>query len=230
MVDIFRARTGKRIVVINNADIFLDGAEVRVVSIEEPQSIEINFDRLRTKRVSVKNRARFITEKGYVRVGKPVLKPTRVVVKGPSRNIARIESVFTESAVIEGLENDTVAVVRIARPSGYKVSCSPQVVSIAVNVQKIVQRELKDIPVHLINVSRNVKALLDTAEVTLTIVGGEKVVANFTPNDLNVFVDYRKFMVDTVNEVSPTIVKFKEVKCVSISPRLFRLSQNVEVK
>lgn len=230
MVDIFQSAPGKRMVVINNADVFLGGTDVRVVAIEEPQSIEIHFDRVLKKQVIVKNRAEFYAEKGYILVGHPAAIPKKLTIMGPSKNIANIDTIYTKNYKLEKLNADTSVMIPVIPPPAYNVSCSTRVVRVWAQVQKLIQRRLEGIPVHLMNVPQNIKVSLDKSEIALIVEGGEKIVNNFTPNDLQVYVDYRKFGADSSEVVSPSIVKFKEITCKNLSPSIFRLAENVAVK
>lgn len=218
MVDVFGINGGKRTVVINNTDVFLGGADVRVVAIDEPQTLTIQFDRVGSKSVYVKSRARFLVRKGHVIVGPPYLTPSQVTVKGPAANVQRVDTVYTAELALDDLDKDTAISVPLIPPGLFNVSCLAREVTIGVSIQKTIQRALRDIPVQLINVPANLRAELDTAKVSLTIIGGEKVVNNFTPNDLGIYIDFRRFLSDTVKRVVPTILKFKEVEIDAVSP------------
>ncbi len=219
MVDVFGVHAGKRVLVINNSDVFLGGADVRVVAIDEPQTLTVEFDRVGSKNAYVRSLARFEARKGHVLVGSTYITPGQVTVKGPVQNVLRVDTVFTAEMFLEDLDRDTAVSVPILTPKLFNVVCLAREVTVGVEVQKIIQRDLKSIPVQLINVPANVRAVLDTSKVSLTIVGGEQVVNSFTPNDLNVYIDFRRFLTDSIKRVVPTVLNFKEVEVINLLPK-----------
>lgn len=225
MVDVFGVRPGVRNVVINNADVFLGGMDVKVVAIEKPLSIEIGFDHIAERSVPIVSRVVFGTRKGYLRVGRQIVKPNYVKIIGPGDNIEMIDTIFTKAIRMENLDVDTFVNAEIEPPPQYMVVCSTYNVSVVAQIQKIESRQLLDIPVQLVNAPPELKVKLEPSFINLTIIGGERVVENFTPNDVNVFVDYRKAAADSQHIANPTIVKFKEVKCADIDPKEFLIVQ-----
>lgn len=225
MVDVFHARPGRGTFLITNDDVYLGGVDVRIVAIEKTPKLEIVFDKIAYKTVPVKARVDFKTDENYVQIGKYMFDPDKIKIKGPEANVSHVQEIFTQDYSLYGLKKDTTVTVAIMSPPEFNISCVPSRVAVKVRVQKLVSRDLKDIPVNLINAPLNVKARLDSVNISLTIVGGEEVVNNFTPNDLNIFVDYHRFTAESLEAVPPAIVKFKEVECRNISPQVFRLIQ-----
>ncbi len=226
MVDIFKTTVGERNVIMDNADVFLGESDIKVIAIEKPHNIRIVFDSVETKSVYVKNMTNFSTKDGYIVVGTPVVVPNYIKIKGPRKNLLNIDTVYTEKNKIEKLLKDTIVSVGIVPSLKYNVKCSVTHITINIKVQKKISRGLKGIPVHLINIPANVKASLDSTEISLVIEGPQSVVDNFTPNDLQIIVDYRHFGLNNSVGVAPSVVKFKQVKCFKLRPKLFRLSEN----
>ncbi len=223
-VDCRQAKLGNQIIKIETNQLKLaSGIVPKVLAIHYPKQLVLEFDVLYSKKIPVSSSIQVDPAENHIWL-KPILfEPPLVEAIGPRRIVSQIESVYSESLVLQDLQEDDLFNVKLDSRNYINTRFSPSIVRAKVDIQKRTSREIQDIFVVLINIPENSSAHLDTNRVTLLVSGGVEIVNNLKKEDINVYVDYQNFTTKGKEEVPPKIVVFKEVEWTIISPKVFRL-------
>lgn len=196
---------------------------VEVVEIE-PDQITITLERFVSREVKVIPALRVVPAKGYVRVGPSQVVPQSVTLAGPERFVARVFTLTTDSLVVEGAKKSIKQTLRVIPPQGVNVNCTPSLVSVYVDIQKLGERSIGGIPVKLLHVPEGFQVHLEPDTVAVTVVGGTDRLASLSPRDFLTWVDYRdikSFGRSTVSIDLPPDVTLKHIhpKSVKVAGR-----------
>jgi len=150
-----------------------------------PSQLTLDVDRIVERTVPVKLALAGNVAEGY-EIKSESVAPTTVTIKGPSREVARIDSVTTEPFSIDKANADDSGTVDLSAPPG-SVRLENEAVTAEVSVGPIlVQKQFRDIPVEVRNsIYRN---RIAPARASVTLHGPVLVLNALKPQSL-IFVD-----------------------------------------
>jgi YbbR domain-containing protein len=119
--------------------------DVRVIEVIEPKELDIEFDRLRVKRLAVVPNVSGRPAPGFVMAGRVVAVPESVTVRGPQQLVDSFEFIRTEPLDVAGL--DGVAQRRVALRVPGRCEAAPPEVTVRVAIDKVVSRTFAQLPV-----------------------------------------------------------------------------------
>lgn len=192
-----------------------------VAEILSVRRLDLEFDSLIKKRVPVQSRITVEPSQGFVQVGPFAFNPDSVLVQGPAQYVKPIEFVTTDSVNYPDAKKSIADVLSLVVPDGFNVTCVPQQIEASIDIQRLVQRTIDDIPVTLTNVPEGVSAQLEPNVISITISGGEEYLSSLTKEDFSVFADYLRARQNTDNRINARINLPLEVELTGAEPHMF---------
>ncbi len=175
---------GSHIINIHKKDLSLP-AGLEVISIE-PKEFEIVLERLITRRVSVEPLLEGSPPFGW-KVAKVEINPDKVRIIGPESVILRLHRVKTKPIDINGCTGEIVKITELDLPDQVK-SISTKLVKVRIKiVEKVVEREIKHLPVKAIGIHKKVSLVPNTIFVLLK--GPERVLGPFSETKIEAVAD-----------------------------------------
>ncbi len=168
------------------------GLNVKPREIVEPKAVNVELNRLIAKEVEVISPVKLQLANGYVQVGPVRITPEKVRISGPQKFIQPVSSIALNSLSFSRVRRSITKSVAIVPPEGVNVACSPSVVELFIDIQALGERWIKDIPVKLDFPPQGVKARIEPSTIDLKVQGGVKLLASLTPEDISVYIDYRR--------------------------------------
>jgi len=194
-----------------------------VAEILSTRKLELEFDSLIRKRVPVQSRITVEPSQGFAQVGPFTFNPDSVSVQGPSQYVKPIEFVTTDSANFSDAKKSIADVLSLVVPEGFNVTCVPQQIETTIEIQRLVQRTIDDIPVTLTNVPKGISAQLEPDVISITISGGEEYLSSLTKEDFSVFADYLRARRDPDNRINARVNLPLEVELTGAEPQMFKV-------
>jgi len=189
-----------------------------------PNEIDVVLDDLAHKKVPVTPKLNYKPASGYTQVGKIRTSPDSVEISGPESEVNKIGEVFAETEqTFDNLKADLKSSVPLKLPETDKVTISAQQAVVYINIQKLVELELKGVPVKIKNVPPNTSLYVVPSTLQLTLVGGGNILTQMDHNDIVAYLDYNRIK-DIPGKEYPVViqtpagVKFKDVR-----PKTFRV-------
>jgi YbbR domain-containing protein len=153
----------------------------------EPQRLKVQVERLMRRRLPVRPELAGAPALGYMTAESSV-RPAEVEVAGPKSKVEDLKEIRTEPIDMQGLEHGLQRNVLLAW-AGDLVSFTPDHVLVSVSVEEVsVSREIKDVPVAVIN-ARGRDVVLDPPTADVTLSGPQRLLHNFKLDDGAVSVD-----------------------------------------
>jgi YbbR domain-containing protein len=188
-VDLSKAVKGRNTIPLNAAVLNLpEQFDPREVTVEEPKSLVLNFEKVVTRSVPVRIVWKGDASRDVIMEGDPVIIPARVQISGASSVVGAIESLPTREIDIRGRKGRFSQEVEVAR-GGRDITVVPDKVLIEVSLQKRAVRTLANIPPTLLQDESGRVIEYSPKFVSLTIEGPEDVIREITADDVSVILN-----------------------------------------
>jgi len=165
-------------------------SSVEAVKVIEPTSVRVLLDRFAEKVIPIRSRILFDPLDGYTQVGNVELNPDSITIGGPSSFVNAIHEVYTDSVKYENVLKEIKGKVALARPEIETITYSQETIQFRLDVQRIGETVIADIPVQVINVPRNQKVTVVPSTLSLTLQGGVKILSRLKKEDIDVTIDF----------------------------------------
>ncbi len=183
-----------------------------------PDTININFDKVFEKLVPVKNNITLNLKEGYSIVGNPVLIPDSVKIQGTSFLLNKIKYVPTEYKVINNVNSDVSGVVNLKDTLSNVIKIDQKQVNFRFKIQLSAEKNLDDILINVLNVPQDKEVLLIPPKLSISLRGGVEQLTQITSSDVIVNIEFGKIENDTLGFVIPEIIIPDETSMLKSEP------------
>jgi len=168
--------------------------------------IDVAVDTRIERSIPIRNNTNFNAAPGYVIVQQPKLIQEYLKVSGARNALTRIIDISTDSIFVDSIKaSQTYSVKLMTELLPPFVTPSDSVAKIVVDVQKIMSKEFKNIPIQLIGFYDRALNTLSPQQATVEVTGGEKVVQAIKHNDIELFIEYNRFAIEDADSLAPTV-------------------------
>jgi len=188
-VDLSKAVVGHNTVSLSPAMINLpEQIDPREVSIDNPKTLVLNFEKVITKSVPVRIAYKGEVPDDVIIDGAPVIIPARVKITGAASIVRGIEAVSTREIDIRGRRGDYSEEVALML-GAMDIRAVPDKVLIEMAIHKRAIRTLANIPPTLLGDKEDISVEYSPRVVSLTIEGPEDIIRQITTEDVSVILD-----------------------------------------
>lgn len=170
-----------------------------------PDTINVNFDKVSDKMVPVKNNIIVNPKDGYMIVGKPQLIPDSVEIQGASFLISKIKFLPTEQKIFNNVNSDIEGNINLKDTLSNLIDVVTRQVGFKYNIQLSAEKNFDEIEVNVLNVPDDKEVLLIPPKLNISLRGGVDQLAGISPSDLKVTIEFAKLESDTLGFVIPDI-------------------------
>lgn len=199
--------------------------DISFVQVLNPDEVAVVLAQLARTRVPVVPRITVEPVLGYVVVGGVRVDPDSIEIRGPQNYIASVQQVYTQERQFRGVKYRFSGKVPLQRlPDSLHIEYSVYEVHYEVDLQKLLELEMKEVPVTVINVPRGWKVTPIPSTVNVTLIGGERLLMQLSREDVKAYIDYSRVKVgnpeghDVIIEVPP------EIKVGQVRPQRLKLA------
>ena len=159
------------------------------VEVVYPNRIKISLDDYSSKSVPIISNLHIKPAPGFIMVGNQIIKPEKIDIAGPKKELALINHIETINDTISGLTSFYSGEIK-TKSLGRLIKYSTNSVEISLDIQDISERIIVDVPVIIVNVPKKIRVFPSPQTVSLTVIGGINQISNLNPNDIKVIVDF----------------------------------------
>ena len=191
VIDMTGAQAGRTLrVSLSPANVILPhDAQVQVVEVRHPRSLDLEIDELINSKVAVSPVVEGTPADGYFMLGRQRSLPDSVFVFGPARIVSDLTSVSTAPLSIDGRRNPVDAVRRIEFEEQWNLHAVPKEVRVLVGVEGTKIVTLPDVPLLFEHELGFEKALVVPETVVLTLSGPNHLASSLRAEDVEVLID-----------------------------------------
>jgi len=162
--------------------------DIRNVSIDNPRILVLEFEKLVTRSVPVKIAYKGEVPKDIIIIGKPIVVPEKVEIRGPKRLVSSINVVNTEEIDLRGRKKKFSEEVPV-RTNRSELEVKPQKVWVEIELSHRAVRTLTNLPPTLLQDDESIFVDYSPKTVSLTIEGPEEIVNNVAKDDVSIIID-----------------------------------------
>jgi len=159
------------------------------VEVVYPNRIKISLDDYSSKSVPIISNLHIKPAPGFIMVGDQIIKPEKIDIAGPKKELALINHIETINDTISGLTSFYSGKIK-TKSLGRLIKYSTSSVEISLDIQDISERIIVDVPVIIVNIPKKIRVFPSPQTVSLTVIGGINQISNLNPNDIKVIVDF----------------------------------------
>jgi hypothetical protein len=225
LVNAERAAPGMSVFRISGENVEIRGNPgVRVLFVKEPVQLAIRFDAIVKREVPIEPDINVVTAQDRILLSGPRLSPDRAIIAGPRCNAAQVDTLRTRHVEISRLGGDTSFFAFIRNPDLYGLDITPNKVRVSLEAGPVVKVRLDSIPVRLVDVPPGAEARLDARFASILIAGAGKDVESIRRENVNIYVSYRRFSVEQLEEAEPAVSIIGNVQWSNLEPKTVRLA------
>ena len=159
------------------------------IEVVYPNRIKISLDDYSSKSVPIISNLHIKPAPGFIMVGNQIIKPEKIDIAGPKKELALINHIETINDTISGLTSFYSGEIK-TKSLGRLIEYSTNSVEISLDIQNISERIIVDVPVIVVNIPEKIRVFPSPQTVSLTVIGGVKQISNLNPTDIKVVVDF----------------------------------------
>ena len=159
------------------------------VEVVYPNRIKISLDDYSSKSVPIISNLHIKPAPGFLLVGNQIIRPEKIDIAGPKKDLALINHIETIYDTINGLTSFYSGEIK-TQSLGRLIKYSTNSVEISLDIQNISERIIADVPVIVVNIPDKIRVFPSPQTVSLTVIGGVNQISNLNPTDIKVIVDF----------------------------------------
>ena len=161
---------------------------VQLITIS-PIEFDLQVDKVISKKVNIKPQIDN-PDKGYEVLNSPELEPSKLLVKGPEKELNKLDEIYTTKISLEGEQSKFSIQVPLQSPSPLIEFPEEQLVKVTVDIQEIIlEKEFKDLDVDLKNFDNKSYNIRSNLKSDLIFVGPYNLINNLKSEDIKLFID-----------------------------------------
>ncbi|MDZ4713379.1 MAG: hypothetical protein SGI89_13800 [bacterium] len=183
-----------------------------------PDTISINFDKVTSKNVPVKNNIIVNLKEGYRIIGNPSLDPNLIDVEGASFLISKIKYLPTETKVFNNVNTDIEGFINLKDTLSNLINVGTKVIKFSYRVQLSAEKDLEEVNIDVMNVPDDKEVLLIPPKLRISLRGGVDQLAQINSSEVKASIEFGKIESDTLGFIVPELQLPEEVTILKIEP------------
>lgn len=176
---------------------------VKPIAIVEPKTLFLHWVKTSERKVPIIPKIQCVLEDGYTKVGKIELIPDSLSIRGPHVRVDTMQWVPTETKIYTHVNRKLEGEIPLRKSP--HIHYSAKKVKFRVNVQRIGERTIFELPVYLLHVPEGMKASVKPPVVTMTLQGGVEILSRLGKDDITLTIDYSTLSIDSLKSVVPKV-------------------------
>lgn len=181
-----------------------------------PKTIRIVVEKIFEKKLKIIPELNLDFKEGYSLASKVLVEPDSVLIRGPESKILQMETFRTKEISLKNLDQKTTLLAELEEQTGFETD--QKFVTVTLDVQRIVENSINDIPVNVVNKPANVDVILIPNTISCTFRGGVNILGKVSANDIIATVDYNSVISDTLGIIKPEIQSPENLNLLSVKP------------
>lgn len=191
-------------------------SSVQVTRVNPPQ-VEYTMERINYKSIPIVPNISIGTKENYGLVSEVIAEPDSVRISGPKSIVKKLNAVITKSIVFDELDEKVVLKVEL-EPINH-ITFENNSCTINFDIQKIVDKNFKNILVEVIDLPPSRELLLFPSKINVTLRGGIKKLGTLNQDEIRAYVKFQQAFTDTLGIIVPIIEIPGYTKIINIEPK-----------
>jgi YbbR domain-containing protein len=193
-----------------------------VVDVIDPVSFELKIGPELTSPVPIQLDGRIQPQDGYALMDYTFSRDS-AIVSGPASKVAKLASIKTEQVNFVGQKSSFSEVVQLVNPQPGIFKITPQSVRLDLDIQRLVERIIREIPVRIRKVPPDLEVTAIPAKFALKVKGGEQIIAALDTSQIIAEIDFKSYYRPDREKYAVSIITPEKVSWIESYPRVFSL-------
>ncbi len=202
---------------------FLRSSDIEVINIVQPETLKVTIVDLVTTKVAIKADVEVLPMPGYTLVDEIKLIPDSAEIVIPITELKKVELISTERRRYKNINRNITEKLRLIRPDIDHLRLLTREVNLFLDVQKLMEKPLSEIPVAVINQPPDLKVTVLPSTLSLILEGGAELLLNVNQNDVKAYIDYQKVKASQNKNHLAYIDTPKGVRYRDVKPKRFKI-------
>jgi len=189
-----------------------------VLEVLEPVTIDFKIDEEVVREIPIQLVGVIQPEDGYALIDYHFVGDS-AVVKGPRSKVNKISNIMTEPVEFIGNTSTFSEKINLINPEPGIFFVSPRSVNLRVNVQRLVETFVREIPIKIHNVPNNLEVIARPSKISLKVMGGEKLVAALDPSSVRAEFDFRQNYKSDREKYAVSIITPEKISWIESFPK-----------
>ncbi len=185
-----------------------------------PKTINVQILKKVEKTIKVKPLIDLKFKKGFGLASNIIVIPDSILIKGPVKEIDFVKEIETIPVKLFNLDKKTEIICELNSLYGFENEVKS--VKIVLDVQRIIENTITEIPIKIRNLPENINVLLIPTTIDLTLKGGIDYFIKFNRNEVSAFTDYNEIIRDTLGYIKPEIIVPTNFTLISYKPEIIK--------
>ncbi len=194
-------------------------SETEVIDIN-PDTIAFFVERIVSKKVPVLVDLGLEFKTGYGLASNILVAPDSVIVSGPVSIMKDLKKISTVRKSLSSLDNKKVVNINLPKTTG--ITYNSNLIEVALDVQRIVDKQFDNIPVDVLDVPQDISVVLLPNTVGCSVRGGVNVLGNLNEDQFKAYLFYSDIVSDTLGSVVPHLELPENTSLMFIKPERVR--------
>ena len=177
-------------------------SDIEVIDIS-PDTLSFFIEKIASKKVAIIPNLNLKFKPGFGIAEEVKIYPDSTIIHGPASVIKTMYSVPTVQLELDNLDEKTTETISLKEMQGMTFENS--LVTVSMDVQKIVDKDIKDINVEVLDVPGDRDVVLLPNKVTVGIRGGINILGKINSDGIRAYTNYRDIVLDTLGSIKPRI-------------------------
>lgn len=213
--------TGRRTINLYNYQVENQwlSSDAEVINIS-PDTLSFYVEKIASKRIKIIPNLNLGFKNGYGLATNIKIQPDSTLVSGPASYVHDLEIIPTQLFKFNNLNDKTIERVPLKSISG--MTYKNNFIYVTLDVQKIVDKNIDNLPVKVIDVPRDRDVVLLPNRINVAIRGGIDILGRIDTTQLKAYVNYKDVVLDTLGSVKPHIKMPENTSLLYIKPERLR--------
>ena len=208
---------------VENISLAGNSKKIQVLRLLGPDSINLNIEKLETKSVKIEPSINLKPQNGYTIVGEIKIEPEEALIRAPQSIVDSVQVLNTEVLELENIKYPVKRQISLNDPLIEHLDLLTTKVSVTADIQKLMEKKISNIPVNVINLPRDVTALVIPSNLSLIVQGGVNVVFPLNETDIDVYIDYKRHRSNQKQDFPAYIRPIPGIRFTNVEPQRFKI-------
>lgn len=181
-----------------------------------PKTVRIQVEAFAEKMLKVMPQLNLDFKEGFNLATKVLIEPDSILVRGPKSLLNNLAGYRTKEISLKNLDQKLTITAELENLRGFETF--PKLVNVTLDVQRIIENTISNIPVNVVNKPADVEIVLIPNTIDCTFRGGINILGKITANDIIASVDYFDVVNDTLGFIKPEIQLPADISLLSLKP------------
>jgi len=168
--------------------------DLDILSIVDPETLHVKLAELIIKKLPVAPDIELHIVPGYTIVDNMQFIPDSVVIQGLESEFDSLDAIYTKQKIFRNVKRDIEKTIELHVPKKKYLRSSLRDVKLVVDVQKLMEKPISEIPVTVRNKPSDLKVTVIPSTLSLVLEGGADLLLNVTKDDIDAYLDYQKII------------------------------------